>query len=208
MEVKVLNKHESKFSLVAGVNMTNYNFKGREFSYLTRMQFNWQTNLMAGLAFQLLLPRNRHKWSIYNELAWKRNYTQGKFDEKDLFYEGNGIITIKANYIGLTSMVRYSWVNQNWQPFINAGLAANMALSISTRIQGQEKYKTSEQITDKNILENPGMFEGAIVAGGGIKVNKMAAEIRLEQGNGYVNPYVEISSRKTMLIFLLSYSFN
>jgi hypothetical protein len=64
------------------------------------------------------------------------------------------------------------------------------------------------QTTSRNILEHAGKFEFAVVAGAGVKIKRVAAEVRLERGNGYVNPYVEISSRKAMLAFLTSYNFN
>ncbi len=47
-----------------------------------------------------------------------------------------------------------------------------------------------------------------VVAGGGIKLNKVAAEIRLEKGTGYLNSNADVSVRKVMLALLLNYYFN
>lgn len=163
---------------------------------------------MVGLYHQIILPRNRKKYSIYNELAWKRNFTQGQFDIKDATYSGKGMVTIKANYIGLTSMLRYSWMHQKCQPFINVGLAGNYATSVTTRVQAKEQNRTTEQTTNNFILENFAKIEGATVIGGGIKAKNMAVEVRLEKGTDYLNSYADIAVRKTMLAFLLTYSFN
>ncbi|MDQ4139921.1 MAG: hypothetical protein M3142_05300 [Bacteroidota bacterium] len=204
----VVSKHENKFALVAGVNITTYNFTSENYEYLTKAQFSWQKNPTLGLSHQLILPRNRKKFSIYNELSWKRNYTQGQFNIKDSYYTSQGMITIKANYIGVTSMFRYSWMNPKCQPFFNFGLAGNYATAITTRVQAQEQHSKTEENTNKLILENPGKFEGAAVAGVGIKLKNMATEVRIEKGMGYLNPYSEISNSKTMLSFLMTYFFN
>ncbi|PSR52882.1 hypothetical protein AHMF7605_04750 [Adhaeribacter arboris] len=206
--IKIISKHESKFGLVVGVNLTHYQFISEGYEYLTKTHFTWQKNPMIGFSHQIILPRNRKKYAIYNELAWKRNFTQGQFDIKDATYSSTGIITIKANYLGLTSMLRYSWMNQKCQPFMNVGLAGNYATSVTTRVQASEQDRTNEQTTDKFILEHPGKFEGGIVVGGGVKVKQTTAEIRLEKGTGYLNPYTEIGARKTMLAFLVTYYFN
>lgn len=208
VKAQAMGEHVRKFGLVGGLNFVNYKFTSAGYKYLTKTVFDWQRNPMVGISFQLLLPRSRHKWSIYNELTWKQHHTQGHFITDDSYYTGRGTITIKANYIGLTSLLRYTWMNQNYQPFFNAGLAANAASTITTHLWGHEQYRTYERTFERDILENPSKFEGAIVAGAGIKRKKMAAEIRAERGYGYLNPYVEISTRKMMLAFLLSYQLN
>ncbi len=216
VQSRKISKPTNKFGLIAGVNITNYKYSGQGYDYLLATPFKWEKNPMVGLFYQLLLPRNRQKWSIYNELAWKRNNTQGNFNMRDAdyiyvqdaYYTGEGKVHIKADYIGLTSMVRHSWMNQNWQPFLNFGLAGNMGLNIHTYVQGQERYQSENNITEREIFSKPSKYEVALVTGGGIKFNKIAAELRVEKGSGYLNSNAHVSVRKVMLAFLLNYHFN
>ena len=216
VQIRKISKPVSKFGLVAGGNITNYKFKGQGHDYLLDTQFEWQKNPMIGLFYQLQLPRNRQKWSIYNELAWKRNNTQGNFNMQnanyryvqDAYYTGEGKVSIKANYIGLTSMVRYSWMNQNWQPFLNFGLAGNLGLNINTYVHGREHYQAENVSTNREIFKKPSKYEVGIITGGGIKLNKVATEIRVEKGSGYLNSNADVSVRKIMVALLVNYYFN
>ncbi|QNF34533.1 outer membrane beta-barrel protein [Adhaeribacter swui] len=216
VEIKKISKAISKLGLVAGGNITNYKFKGQAYDYLLKSQFDWHKNPMVGMFYQILLPRNRHKWSIYNELVWKRSYNHGEFDiqdddfifEQDAYYTGKGEVNIKADYIGLTSMFRYSWAHQNFQPFINFGLAGNLGLDINTYVTGQELYKVENRVATREIFKNPSKYELGFVAGGGMKINKVAFEIRAEKGSGYLNSNADVSVRKVMLALLLNYYFN
>ncbi|RDC62585.1 outer membrane beta-barrel protein [Adhaeribacter pallidiroseus] len=216
VQISKISKPLSKFGLIAGGNITNYKFHGQGYDYLLATSFKWENNPMIGLFYQLQLPRNRLKWSIYNELAWKRNNTQGHFNMQDVhyiyvqeaYYTGEGTVQIKTNYLGLTSLVRYSWMNQHYQPFLNFGLAGNLGLNVKTFVQGQEDYKAENTSTNREIFGNPSKYEVGVVAGGGLKINKVAAEIRLEKGTGYLNSNADVSVRKVMVALLLNYYFN
>ncbi|QMU28533.1 porin family protein [Adhaeribacter radiodurans] len=199
-----LDKHELKFNIVAGANSTRYTFKGERNKYLTDTKFDWQSNPMVGLAFQVLLPQNRQKWSIYNEVTWKKNYTKSKYRLKDGFTDESGTVTIKADYIGLSSLVRYSWMNPNYQPFLNAGITFNRLLNLDTRVQTVAKHSTYNEVKDAPLITDPRNFEVGVVAGAGIKVKKVTAELRLEKGSGFLI-YQKLSVDKNMLLFLLSY---
>ncbi|RDC62587.1 outer membrane beta-barrel protein [Adhaeribacter pallidiroseus] len=209
VEQKPTAKEEYKFNLVAGLDGTSYTFKGDPYSFkdLVNAKFDLKPSIMMGLGFQILLPRNRHKWSLYNEVAYKKNYAQGHSQNQQYYRNEQSKITIKADYVGFTTMLRYSWLKQNYQPFVNIGFAGNYALQISTHKQ-TIMSTSSEAITrEATILKDSKKVEVAAVAGAGVKIKKITAELRLEKGSGYLN-YTNLSVTKNMLAFLLGYNFN
>ena len=208
-EQKPTAKEEYKFNLVAGPNATSYRFKGDPYYYkdLIDAKFDLQSDIMVGLGFQILLPRNRQKWSIYSEVAYKKNYSQGQSQNQQYYRNQQTTITINADYVGFTTMLRYSWIKQHYQPFINIGFAGNYALHISTHKQTKMSTSSDEITREKTILKDSKKVEVAAVAGAGVKIKKVTAELRLEKGTGYLN-YTNLSVTKNMLAFVLGYSFN
>lgn len=206
-EIKLENQHKLMFGFLAGANSTRYTFKGAD-AYMPNTKFDKQQNPMIGLAFQVALPYNRQKWSIYNELAWKRHYSKSTYEHTDRWIDEKSSITIKANYVGLTTLLRYSWINKNYQPFINAGFAINRAVNLDMQLQTQRNFYTYQTSYDGPYQENHRRnVEIGVVGGAGVKIRKMAAEIRYERANGFLD-LSQLSVEKKMLVFLVSYNLN
>ena len=209
VEQKQTAKDNFRFFMVAGLNASNYKFKGYGYYFkdFINADFNWKPGIMAGLAFQIVLPRNRQKWSIYNELALKNSTSQAQNFEKQYYQAQQTKLTIKSNYVGLTTMLRYSWAIPNWQPFVNIGFAGSYALNISTIEQTTFSDNTENGTREDKLFKDFRKYEVAAMAGFGVKVKKITAELRFEQGSGYLN-YTSLSVKKNMAALLFGYNFN
>jgi hypothetical protein len=207
LDLKSEDRLNCKFGLVAGLSLSSYKFVSGRYLDLNATKFSWQPNFTAGVSFQILLPRNRQKWSIYNEFSWKSNTNQGRYSYYLLNSKQSGTVTIKTRAVNATAMLRHSWVNKNWRPYANAGIYFDRSLQVSNRVQNQVVGSIPLQTRDEYILTDPDKFQWGVVGGVGVTIKKIMAEIRLESGNTYFYRY-DLEDLQRNLVFLLGYSFN
>jgi hypothetical protein len=64
---KKTEKISSQLGLLAGISLSNVKFGNR---YFPNSKIDMSLNFAGGLFLDLVLPRNKRKWSIYNELKY------------------------------------------------------------------------------------------------------------------------------------------
>jgi len=197
-----------QFGLIVGVSKASLKFEGSNHSALTNSTFKSPINMALGITLNLVFPRSHQRWMIYNELLCKpytakADYTEKRSDEN---YQTSQT-TFKMNYIGLGNMIRYNLTIGKIRPFINAGLANNISLNEVNKQETYSRLYTSERRTIGEGIDDLRKYEQALLFGAGVSNQRTSAEVRLELGNGISN-FVNLSSQKKMVNFIIGYYFN
>ncbi|QMU28534.1 outer membrane beta-barrel protein [Adhaeribacter radiodurans] len=197
------------FGLVAGVSQTNLTFSGQYTnSKLVDNKFETTVNYILGLHLDFIMDRNRRKWSMHNELAWKPYKTQASYEfTKSADNYEKGIYKLGFGYVGVANLLRYTWPLAHLKPFINAGIAQNIALTSVNSHNKTTHFYAPDQESTTAVLADYRKYEQALVVGAGVTSNRISGEIRLEKGNG-MSAYTALKSSKQMIQVLLSYRLN
>jgi len=205
----VTEKIITKIGVVGGLTINQLKFSGYETGREILMESDFRnTNYTIGLAMQTVLPRLHKRWSLYNELAWKPYQVEGEYVP---FASGDNFtrqkVRFELGYIGLNTMVRYELSTRKVRPFINAGVANNISLINNNSLQYHERYYTLERKGERKALMTVRKYEQAFLIGAGVSMDRFAAEVRYERGNG-MSAYTSLKSSKRVVSFLLGYNFN
>lgn len=76
-------KIKAKFGLLAGVSNTKLSFKSHAnaLDHLVRVNYPSSYSFTGGISMDLILPRNKGKWSINNDLLYSSYATSGNWEE-------------------------------------------------------------------------------------------------------------------------------
>lgn len=204
---KKRDKLITEFGIFSGLSLTNLNFYGENFDYLTKVDYPQSTDFSIGLYLDLILPRNKRRWSINNELQYSSYNVKGSYLQYDNENKYTQYLTeIGLSYIKLNNMLRYNLPIKHVFIFLNAGISNGFAISVTnSRIKNSKIYtlnKTElglaiEDIRKREFCYNFGM---------GCKYKKLSFETRYEKGSG-LSRYTSLGSHTTKYYFLLGYNF-
>ena len=204
--VAPLEKFKFVFGALAGPSTINLDFEGFEGKEgLDQAEFKGNT-YMAGLSLDIIIPRLKGKWSIYNELVYKPYKLTGEHEMQSNSVNWNYKYSFDTEYVGVGTMVRYRFLDNKFMPFVNIGIANNFALNIKTLRIISREYNGFENTKTELAFEDPRMHEFAVLAGAGLKYKNFGVEARYERGDGMNR--ISATTTKTLYSFLLSYSFN
>lgn len=199
---------EEKISLSAGIAAGAFNttmaFRGGGDESLENADFSG-LGYAVGPTLEITLPRLNKKWSLYNELLWKSYAFEG---ENTTYVAANNYTRsayeIGVSGLGLNTMLRYKMKAFKVAPYINLGVANNLALSTTNKKTSQRHFYTDYPAVEERALESFRKYEQALVAGIGAEYRNFRAEIRVERGNG-ISDYVMLQSAKNMVGLLIAY---
>ncbi|MBC5991315.1 outer membrane beta-barrel protein [Pontibacter cellulosilyticus] len=192
-------------AVTGGLTYSTLKFSGSESRSLYNGKYN-DTNFTLGVTALVTLPRGRGKWAIQGDLLYK------PFKAEDSYsYNSIGSIvrytheTVKFDlgYVGLNTSVRYRFLDSKVKPYLNAGIANNLLIYESN--SQQITYQSFEDIDEKKPLDEMRKHEQALLLGVGVELKKLAAEVKLESGNGF-SPYVGLKSARNTVSVILSYT--
>ncbi|UII19174.1 PorT family protein [Fulvivirga ligni] len=183
-----------QFGLIGGLSSTNIVFKdgktdvlSSNSQYLEKTNFPASLDVTGGLYLEIILPRNRGKWSINNELIYSKYETDGEYT--DFNNENDYSHTYSyfgGSYIHLKNMLRYNYIINNWKLMFNMGVINGFLLSEENfKIETSEFYGTS-RIKQEEILEATN-YEAGWLAGVGLKRDRLSVQYRYESGSGLSN---------------------
>lgn len=194
-------------TILAGVVATQLQFHSSEFQGLVNADYGTHTGITAGMALNLVFPRTRGKWSLYNELL----YSQYKMSEDaQVFVSANKWSKVHTQlefaYLQLHTLIRYQHPVKNTYVFFNFGLANSIKVA-------EENYKFTESHNYSIVSEDEGKamestrsHERGLVFGVGVKYKQFGLELRGERGDG-MSDYNNLNSTTNRLYALLSFTF-
>jgi hypothetical protein len=207
----ILQKSKSKFGLIAGTTITTLDLNSSDISMgpITSPEYEKSVNFTFGTYYDLVLLRNRGKWSFYNELIWQGYECTAQYDTYVNENEySKTTYTIGLNYLKLATMLRYKYPIKNAFIFSNLGMTNNCALPNGIE-NTREKITTfyGEETTKViPIFNGVRKYEFGLTMGIGAKYNHFNIETRFEKGSGMSSNFA-IKSTTFRYSLLLSYSF-
>lgn len=200
------DKTTVEFGVLAGVNITNFNFKSSGImNELANAEYESSIDFTAVLFLDVILPRNLKKWSINNELS----YTSYKVSGKSSTSLGQNVLNYEMefaySYIKMNNMLRYKYsLGKNVILFANAGFSNGFVISGENK-----KIRTSELSGNVKVTEaisDIRKYEQGWIGGFGSRYKKLSLEIRYETANG-MSPITGFKTTVNRWFFLLGYRF-
>ena len=178
--------------------------------YLNRYPANYKpsADLSAGLALDLIFPRNSRKWSLNNEIQWRSWSVSGE----SVASSQNGNIIVSTRYdlafsnVSVNSMVRFNYPAGRAILFVNAGISNSFIVGYSNHMTEERKvFALTETITGPYV-EDVRRHEQSWLLGSGIHYGKFFLEYRHQRGNG-ISLNTKIFSATRVNSFWLGYRF-
>ncbi|MFK5857259.1 MAG: outer membrane beta-barrel protein [Bacteroidota bacterium] len=196
------------FSVMAGVTMTSLKLGGDNAPvYFTDGDFAMSTNITGGIALDIVLPRNSGRWSFNNELIINQYSTNGTY--KDVTRENWHITTdidLAFTYLKLNNMLRGNFPINKMVLFVDLGFSNGFVISNTNHKTTTKVFYDDVDITNGEAIPDLRKHEQSLLIGIGGKLNKLAAELRYERGNGFGSQsYVWTATNRFYLLF--SYTF-
>ncbi len=202
-------KAEFNFGFVAGATLTNLKFYSSEqkFDYLTEQNFSNSIKPTVGISLNIVFPRNRGKWALYNELAYRSyDYTEAwhEFIRENYFYDH--AVSIGATYIKMSNFIRYQIPDKTVRMYFHLGIAHGYAFQIKNNYKVEKTFYGSTTVKNEPAISALRTYEMGIAGGVGAEFKKFSAEFRYEIGNG-ISSLINLSSTSHTFFFLLGYHF-
>lgn len=211
---KIPDKIKLETAIIGGISASSVSFESENyFTYLTNSDFGYSVMPVIGLSLNISFPKNRRKWSLYNELSYTQYSLSASITEKEFNLYTDNDINFDASYLKLSTLIRYSFkLPSKVQPFINLGLTNGIAIkNLNAR-----HYESYFLFDEEKIMANPSSVENAIndfrkyeqglALGLGGKVKKCSFEFRYESTNGF-SEYQTLSSSVKTFYFIVGYWF-
>jgi hypothetical protein len=200
-------KEGIKWNIAAtgGLTHSTLKFTSSDSHSLTNGDFNG-ANYTIGLTALANLPRGRGRWAIQGDLLlkpFKAEDTYSYYSVGSIFNTMQVTTTFDMSYIGVNTTVRYRLMDGKIRPYLNAGIANNFVVQESNN--QKTKSEGSGDTQERKPLSEIRKHEQALVFGLGIEMNKLTAELKMENGNGF-SPYKGLKSSRNSFAFLLGYT--
>ena len=202
---KKTEKTVLEFGILSGLSLTSVKFNAIDF--LKFADLNLSSNLLAGIFFEVIPPRNRGKWSLNNELTYSSYKTTGRYNDfesenKYTIYNS----TIGFSYLKMNNMIRYKYLIGDYSIYANAGISNGYAISETNYLKKEYKIFWNESTSEGKALNETRKYEQGYLLGLGTKFRNYGFEFRYEKGNG-MSVSRQIKATTTKYNFILSYKF-
>lgn len=186
---KKIEKLQIQGGVVAGISFNQLGFSGNSgvFPDLENGNFKSSFQPVGGIWLDLIFPRNRKKWSLYNELvitSYKTSdeYGYAQSNQLSYYYENE----IFFSYLKLFNALRYRVIQKETGAiFLQLGIGNgalikkdNKKVTVTTNLSGPYTEVGG-------IMPSIRSYEQSIIAGGGYSNRYGNIEIRYERGNGF-----------------------
>ena len=205
---KKTEKLPLEFGILAGLSSTSIKFASSldSYSYLVLTDFKPSLNFTTGLFFDVGLPFNQGKWSVYNEVIYTSYKFNGRFQDNlnpdihSIYNTTIGLSNIKVN-----EMLRFKYPVGSAFVFLNAGMTLGFGVSETNYRKEDRKFYSTETSDEGRAFAFNGREEGYLL-GLGTKFKKVSFEIRFERGDGMAR-LMYLKSDENKYFFLLGYKF-
>ncbi|SFE32056.1 hypothetical protein SAMN05518672_105270 [Chitinophaga sp. CF118] len=190
-----VRKKEKKtllFGVIAGISSNSFKFSGPVYIF-DGSNYHSSTSPVAGVFMDLAFNRNRRQFSFINELMYKTVKTEGT--AKD-----GSSVKFGFSYVGLNTMIRYTYPKGLIRPIANVGISNSLVLSTK-----DNTWKRSSGREDVGI-DGPRTYEQSFFAGAGVQVYKLNVEFRYATSNGF-SPYSSSGVKVNSLQVIAGYRF-
>lgn len=195
------------FGVILGASLTSLKFKSDGFDYLTGAEYSASLNFSGGLFLEIIMPRNRKKWSYKNELLYSNYKVRGEYL---LYNNENNYSLITTNfayfYLKMNNLISYRYPIGSFSIFLNAGLSHGYALKETNSKKIETSLFTSNKVQEDLALSRTRKLEQGIIMGLGLTYKDLSFEIRGEGGNA-MSEFIILNSTTRRLFFLLAYRF-
>ena len=174
------------FGVLSGVQVASLLGYGTDYLELA----NWRPSVDYTVAFfaEAILPRNRQKWSIYNELMLSSYSVSGTRETSITEYDRTVETTSFAlSYLQLNTMARFRYPLRGARIFLNVGLSNGLLLRERNSVVREVTIQSTT--TRHEAVRFPDMrkHEQGYIVGLGVLRKGFSLETRYQQGNGFSN---------------------
>lgn len=196
-----------EFGILAGASSTTIELHSAGQEELTGADFGVSNDFLGGLYLNLVLPRNREKWSLYSELLYSGYSFQTSYED----YRNEEYYTISNydlgfSYLNLNVMVRFKLPFKAVNIFANGGLGTGFLISNTNKKLTEKRFYSSYSLKEGKVLEDIRSIEQGYILGAGAMYNNLSLEFRYERGNGF-SPYTGLGTTTSKMFLLLGYRF-
>ncbi len=194
---KKTEKTTLEIGVMAGLSVTSVNFTSSSFPQLVNAKYPNSENFTAGVAFDIILPRNHGKWSICNELAFSSFKTSGQYADK---YQTT-YTTLGFSYLEMNNMLRFKYPLGKVAIYLNSGISNGYAITVKNYKKTVSLFGP-QTVEEANAINGPRKWELGFLAGLGVKFHRFSLEGRYELTNGIADQVVLKSSVNRVYILL------
>lgn len=185
------------FSVIAGINYSGLTFNGSETTFFGHITMDHALGYAAGISLNAIIPRNRKKWSVSNDLFLKNYAAFG--NTGSISYESDSNVYINFQYLKLATTIRYSAPEGLVRPFVSVGMTNAFAL----KYENTRKHSNGDT---GDLIDGAKRYEFGLITGAGVTLKKFTIEALIESSNG-MSPFINIQTRFTTLYVLVGYTF-
>jgi len=201
-------KIKVKFGLLAGVSNTKLSFSSdvnSSFDYLVKANYPSSYSFTGGISLDLILPRNKGKWSINNDLLYSSYTVSGNWEEyRSPESYTKSETSFAFSYIKLMSMLRYRFNIDKVPLYVNAGMSNGLGNEKKNYRRTENKVYSDPTISESKALTSVRTYEQGLVLGLGTAIDKFSGELRYETGNG-ISRLIALKSSVNRFSLLLGY---
>jgi hypothetical protein len=189
--------------LLTGLSLTSLKFSGDAYFYFVKKDFKQSLNVPIGLFADVILRRNRRKWSIYNELIFTSYKAASTFTD----YESANNYTIyntmlKFSWLKMNNMIRFKFPINKAFIFFNAGVSNGYIISETNHVRRVNTFYSTVRPSEGKALYTTHKYEPGYNFGMGTRFRNYSIEFRFENANG-----VSLNSSTRRYYFIVGYRF-
>ncbi|SEI43498.1 hypothetical protein SAMN04487995_0702 [Dyadobacter koreensis] len=198
----------TKFGVLLGASVTKVRFKGDVGSQYLLEPLPSSKQIAGGVSLDLILPRTRQKFSIYNELFFTSfktsNHLEQYTSDQDFSFMD---YTLGFGYVKLNNFLRYRIPARKFSLYINLGVSNGLIVSESNTARVETTFFSDKgRVTTGQALGSVRKYEQGLLGGVGAAMRKYSLEVRYERGNG-MSAYQGLNSLAQRFYILLAYQF-
>lgn len=197
-----------KYGMKAGISRTTLHFSSDLYKHLADADYKSSLDYTLGISADIILARNRGKWSLNNELFYTRYKVDGMYNDHEI---GNNYKVINTelgfSHLKLNTSVKYRFNMKDSDLYLNAGISHGLILQeISNRLD-ETYYPSGHSIEGEIAIPAIKELELGRVFGIGWQKKRYSVEVRYERGTGISNVlFLGDGTRRFFL--LVGYEFN
>lgn len=206
-------KKKEKIPIQIGVlgGMTNSNISfesdNNENPYLTREDFSNSVDFAGGIFIDIILPFDKKRWSIYNEVLITQLSTATLNQNRPLgdSYTNRGV-ELAFTQLRVNTFFRYTYSLGKFSLFINPGVAHAFTLNHTNSLIVEVKRNSVVEYSETTAIPQLRPQELGTIIGIGVKFADFSLEGRYEKGSA-LSFSQRFSSTRERTYILLGYKF-
>jgi hypothetical protein len=180
-----------QFGGFAGGCMSTINIGSEEYTELDNTDFDASYTISAGIFMETILPRNRGKLRIRNELQYTTYKFEGEFSEYySETHNSYALSKLGFSYLKLNTLFKYKISAKKNSLYFNTGLSFGI-IADELNYQYMETINYGVQnIHEEKAINKIRNYEFGFIASLGGNIDHFFGEIRFEAGDGMSNSII------------------